>query len=211
LLCIIDNQCSNFASFSIKIVESKMTTNRFVLSKRSIASMSTIISAIWFTNDENDTNDDVIEFLTLRVRSWAVSRIFSFCFIVRRINFWSISSFCKVMFFFWRTLFFSRYSFLFVIYLLITSSDHCNSLSIFDSSSWSFWSSSIACLKHSSFRRLSLSQRQCKLIARAVNYLFEIERQTESYDDWFARSNKTNSQWSTATRQRFEMIASHET
>ncbi len=33
LLCIIDNQCSNFALFSINIVESKMTTDCFVFSK----------------------------------------------------------------------------------------------------------------------------------------------------------------------------------
>jgi hypothetical protein len=98
LLCIIDNQCSNFALFSINIVELRMTTDRFVFSKRSVALMFAIIFAMWFINDENDMNNDVIDFLTLRIRSWTVSRIFSFCFIVRRANFWSISSFCKKMF-----------------------------------------------------------------------------------------------------------------
>ncbi len=125
LFCIIDNQCSNFALFSINIVEPEMTTNRFVFFERFVALMFAVISAIIFamrfTNDENDTNDDVIEFFTLRIRSWAVSRISNFCFIVRRTNFWSINSFCKMMFFFWKTLFFSRYSFLFVKYLSITS------------------------------------------------------------------------------------------
>ncbi len=65
LFCIVDNQCSNFALFSINIVESEMTTNRFVFFERFVALMSTVISAMQFTDDENDTNDDVIEFFTL--------------------------------------------------------------------------------------------------------------------------------------------------
>jgi hypothetical protein len=44
LLCIVDNQCSNFALSSIKIVEFEMTINRFVFSNQLNALMFAIIS-----------------------------------------------------------------------------------------------------------------------------------------------------------------------
>jgi hypothetical protein len=67
LLCIANNQCSNFALFSINIAKSKMINNRFVFSNRFVALMSAIISTTCFVAD--NLNNDVIDFCTLRVRS----------------------------------------------------------------------------------------------------------------------------------------------
>jgi hypothetical protein len=113
LFCMIVNQWSNFVLSSINIVEFEMMTERFVFSSRSIALMSAVISATWFTDDEKNTNDDVMNFFTLRTRSWVVFKIFNFCFMMQRANFWSMNSFCKIVFSFWNTLFFSRYSLFF--------------------------------------------------------------------------------------------------
>jgi hypothetical protein len=91
LLCMIDNQCSNFALFSIKIAEFQMTIDRFVFSSRFDALMSAVIS--WSAVD--DLNDDVMSFRTLRVRSWVVSRIFNFSLRTRIIYLLSILSFLR--------------------------------------------------------------------------------------------------------------------
>ncbi len=101
LFCIIDNQCSNFALSSIKIVEFEMTINRFVFSNWSDALMSAII--FWFAVD--DLNDNVINLRTLRVRFWVFSRIFNFSFRVRMIYLSSILSFLKEVILFYKAFF----------------------------------------------------------------------------------------------------------
>jgi hypothetical protein len=77
LFCIADNQCSNFALFSINIVEFEMTADRLIFSSRSIALIFVVISAMWFMSDEDDAYEEMIDSRTLRVRFWAVSRIFN--------------------------------------------------------------------------------------------------------------------------------------
>jgi hypothetical protein len=124
LLCIIDNQCSNFALFSIKIVEFEMTTDRFVFFSRSDALMSAVI--YWSAVD--DLNDDVMSFRTLRVRFWVVSRIFNFSFKTRIVYLSSILSFfrvvilfCKIFLLFWSSSIKSHCSLYFLIIFLISS------------------------------------------------------------------------------------------
>jgi hypothetical protein len=96
LFCIIDNQCSNFALSSIKIVEFEMTTDRFVFSNR----LNTLMFAIISWSAVDDLNDDVMNFRTLRIRFWVVSRIFNFFFKTRIIYLSSILSFFKKTIFF---------------------------------------------------------------------------------------------------------------
>ncbi len=129
LFCIIANQCSNFALFSMKIVEFEMTIDRFVFSNRFDALVFAVISAMWFT-DEN-TNDDVMRSRALRVRFWAVSRIFNLSLRARIIYLSSILSFfrfaifsCKIFLSFWSSSIKSHCS-LYFLFIFLNSSLIC--------------------------------------------------------------------------------------
>ncbi len=59
-----NNQCLDFALFSLNIVEFEMTADRLIFLSRSIALLSAVISCCAV----DDLNDDVMSFRTLRVR-----------------------------------------------------------------------------------------------------------------------------------------------
>jgi hypothetical protein len=123
LFCIVDNQCSNFALSSIKIVEFEMTTDRFVFSNRLNALVFVVIS--WSAVD--DLNDDVMNFRTLRVRFWIVSRIFNFSlrarmiYLLFRLSFFRIAIlFCRIFRSLWSSSIKSHCS-LYSLFIFLTS------------------------------------------------------------------------------------------
>jgi hypothetical protein len=123
LLCIIDNQYSNFVLSSIKIVEFEMTIDRFVFSSRSNALMFAIIS--WSAVD--DLNENVMNSRTLRVRFWIVSRIFNFFLRIRMmylsfsLSFFKIAIlFCKIFRSLWSSSI-KSYCLLYSLFIFLTS------------------------------------------------------------------------------------------